>query len=161
MSTLIVYSTKYGTTERCARALAEMLGGEVELRNLKKDRRTPDWNEYSRVIVGSSVYVGKVSKETTEFCTRYAEQLAGKDLGLFICCMREGDIAQAELADAFPESLRRHARACDYFGGEIVLSRLNTLDRLMARKAAKIEEDISTLDPDKITRFLEILKTAG
>ncbi len=38
MNTLIVYASKYGCTEKCARLLADQLTGTVELHHLKKDR---------------------------------------------------------------------------------------------------------------------------
>lgn len=161
MNTLIVYSSKYGCTEKCARQIAEHLGGTVELKNLKTSKKDFDLNTYERVIIGSSIYVGKASKETTEFCRRNLDRLQTKKLGLYICCMRDGQIAEDELTAAYPEELRRQSLACDYFGGEIILNRLSSLDRLMARKAAKIETDLVSLSTEKIYGFSNKLKSAG
>lgn len=161
MKTLIVYSSKYGCTEKCARQIAAHLGGAVALHNIKTRKPAADPASYDRVVIGSSIYVGKPAKEITEFCHRNLDRLQSKKVGLFICCMEDGLTAENELNSAFPEPLRRQAVACDYFGGEVILSRLNTLDRLLARQAAKIKTDLISLSPDKINGFSNKLKMAG
>lgn len=55
MKTLILYATKYGATEACARLLAQNLEGEVQIINIKQ--ADIDLRKYDRVILGSSIYV--------------------------------------------------------------------------------------------------------
>ena len=56
MKTLILYATKYGATEACARLLAQNLEGEVQIINIKQAKDI-DLRKYDRVILGSSIYV--------------------------------------------------------------------------------------------------------
>jgi len=65
METLIAYATRYGCVEKCAKMLAEKLDGKVTLVNLQKTRVDPA--SYGRVIVGGSIYIGKIQKEVRDF----------------------------------------------------------------------------------------------
>lgn len=88
MNTLIVYASKYGCTEKCARLLADQLTGTVELHHLKKDR-AKDWSSYDTIVIGGPIYAGQIRKEVTAFCEEHMELLKQKRLGLFICGMQE------------------------------------------------------------------------
>ena len=74
MNTLIVYSSKYGCTEKCAKLIKEKLNEEVDLVNLKNVKDI-DIYKYNKVIIGGSIYIGKIQKSVTEFCTKYIDQL--------------------------------------------------------------------------------------
>ena len=89
MSTLIAYASKHGCTEVCAEKLSQRLGEKAELYNLKSGNAI-DISQYDKVIIGSSVYVGKINKEATEFCTNNRSALENKKVGLFICGSQEG-----------------------------------------------------------------------
>jgi menaquinone-dependent protoporphyrinogen oxidase len=88
MKTLIIYATRYGSAERCAKMLSEKLIGDVDLLNLK-DRQNIDLSQYEKVIIGGSIYVGKIQKEVNEFCTKHLEELKQKQtLKLMITFLR-------------------------------------------------------------------------
>jgi len=59
MNILIAYATKYGCTEKCAAVLSEKLTGKVDLCNLKGGRAS-DLTQYEKVIIGGSIYMGKI-----------------------------------------------------------------------------------------------------
>lgn len=156
MKTLIVYATKTGCTEKCAAILAEKLSGEVDLCNLKA-AGVPDLTQYEQVIIGGPIRMGRIKKEVSEFCTKNLNLLKQKKIGLFICCMREGEIAEAELNTAFPQELLTIAMAREYFGGEFIFKKLNLLDRLIVKKVAKIDTDTSNILEENINRFIQSL----
>ncbi len=54
MKTLIVFGTKHGCTERCAKTLSEKFDGEVDLINLKEGKNI-DISQYDKVIIGDSI----------------------------------------------------------------------------------------------------------
>ena len=85
MNTLIIYASRYGTTEKCARILKDKLDDPVEIVNVNRSKAI-DLNGYDRIILGSSVYMGKASKELNKFIMQHWNRLGGKELGLFICC---------------------------------------------------------------------------
>jgi menaquinone-dependent protoporphyrinogen oxidase len=69
MSTLIIYASKHGSAEKCASELSKKLSGKVDLCNLKNGKM-PELSQYTKVIIGGSIYVGKVQKEVSEFCLK-------------------------------------------------------------------------------------------
>ena len=77
MKTLIVYATKYGSTEKCAKLLSGKLSSEVKLCNLKLEKNI-DLSKYDKVIIGTSVYMGRVRKEINEFFISNSNELITK-----------------------------------------------------------------------------------
>ena len=108
MSTLIVYMTTHGCTEKVVQMLANGLKDDVEIANLKKKppHTLPD---FDTVIIGGSIHVGRVQRKVKQFCRDHLDTLKEKRLGLFLCCMYEGDTAQKQFDEAFPAELREHA----------------------------------------------------
>ncbi len=152
MGTLIVYSTKYGCTEDCAKKLSEKLNDGAVLCNLKKDK-APELSKYDKVVIGGSMYVGSIQKEVSEFCKNNLESLKNKKLGLYICAMQKDDVIESELKSAFPEELGARAASKECFGGEFIFSKMNFLDKLIVKKVSKIDKDTSTISVDKIDKF--------
>ena len=153
MKTLIAYASKYGCTEKCGNLLGEKLKGEFDLHNLKTGESI-DFSKYEKVIIGGSIYMGKIQKEVTEFCSKNLVTLKNKKLGLFICNMREGDLAQTELESSFPQELQDLAISKEYLGGEFKISKMNFMDRLITKKIAKVDKDKSDILYENIDRFV-------
>ena len=131
MAALIAYATKHGMTERCARALEKRLPGGGDLWNLKDG--APDLSGYDAVILGTSVYAGMPRKEFKQFVAAHGAALAEKRLGLFLCCMLEGEQAQRQLEAIFPPELRGAARAQGVLGGGIQPAAMNFWERIIIR----------------------------
>ena len=161
MKTLILLSSKYGTTEKCGSLLREKLKGEVELVNIKKGN-IPELDQFDRVIIGSSVYVGKISKNISEFLLANLNTLKTKEIALFICCMAEGEEGEKEINSVYPEELLAVAIAKGCFGGEFVFSKMNFFEKLIIKKISKKDgkEDISNISEEKINKFAEKLNNA-
>ncbi len=156
MSTLIAYTTRYGSTEKCAQKIAEGLNGEVEMVNLK-EKKNIELSPYNTVIIGGPIYMGKIQKEVAAFCSGNIDLLKNKKLGLFICCMKEGEDAETQLKDSFPEQLFNKAVAKDYFGGEFNITKMIFLHRLIVKILARVNKDTSNILEDHIIRFREAL----
>jgi menaquinone-dependent protoporphyrinogen oxidase len=152
MKTLIAYSTTHGCTEKTAQKLKEHLGKEVDLVNLKKNPK-PIVGNYDRIIIGGSIHAGRIQKRITEFCRENLTILQEKELGLYICCMEEGEKASIQFADAYPEVLRRKAKVTACFGGEFDFDKMSLFQRLIVKKVAKIEHSTSKVDYEAIQNF--------
>jgi len=159
MKTLIVYGTKYGCTEGCAKDLAKKLSGDTELCNIKNSRPS-DLEKYEKVIIGGSIYMGKIQKEITDFCEANKGLLMEKTIGLFICSMREGEMAQEELISSFPKELWDRAITKENFGGEFIFKKMSFLDKLIVKKVSKIDKDTSNILNNNIIKFAEIMNKA-
>ena len=158
MKTLIVYATHHGCTEQCAGRLSKSLDGEVELLRLPA-RRPPKLDGYDQVLIGGSIHIGKVQGAVRRFCREHLEALLSKRLGLFVCCMAEGADAQKQFDDAFPEVLRRHARASGIFGGAFNFEKMNPLQRAMIRKISGHSESVTKIRDEAIGDFLAQLRS--
>jgi len=161
MRTLIAYASKHGSARNCARLLADSLSGETTLCNLSRDK-APDPAGFDQVIVGGSIYIGKVRPEVTKYLTRYQAELLTKKLGLFICCMATGPDADAQLKAAFPNELQAHAAYAGCLGGGFTFSDMNWLERKMilaitnktpGAQPVSGKEDIDNLDREAISRL--------
>ncbi|MDD3298879.1 MAG: flavodoxin domain-containing protein [Firmicutes bacterium] len=159
MKTLIAYSSKYGCTEKCVGTLAAKLSWEVDVVNLRGGKAV-DLSGYDRVIIGGSIYMGRIQKQVTNLCEKNLDVLKGKKLGLFICCMAEGKEAEEELNRVFPEDLLKAAAAKEYFGGEFDFKKMNPMYRLIIKKVAKTDKDVSNVLTDNINVFAQIMNNA-
>ncbi|WP_297086788.1 flavodoxin domain-containing protein [uncultured Draconibacterium sp.] len=152
MKTLIAYCTTHGCAEKTANKLKQFLGGEIVLVNLKNEAN-PDVTNFDRVIIGGSIHAGQIQKRVKEFCRHQLKPLQNKELGLFICCMEEGEKAEIQLHDAFPNVLLQHAKAKAYFGGEFDFNKMNFFQKLIVKKVAKVEDSVSSINHEAIKNF--------
>jgi len=76
-----------------------------------------------------------------------------KKLGLFLCCMEEGEKANEQFENAYPENLRKHATATGLFGGEFTFEKMNFLEKSIIKKISKISESVSKINEKAINEF--------
>lgn len=152
MTLLIVYATGHGFVRSCVDRLASRLSGRVMSVDLKKDSN-PDPGNYDAVIVGGSIHAGRIQKSVRRFLDDRAGLLKTKKLGLFLCCMEEGEKAEKEFKDSYPEELIAHAAATGIFGGEFDFNKMNFLEKAMVKKAAGVTESVTKLREDDIEKF--------
>ena len=153
MKTLIVYMSMHGCTEKVALTLQKKAEDEVILINLKNDL-VPSLSGFDRIVIGGSIHAGQIQKRIRTFCQDHQEFLLNKELGLFICCMEEGDKAREQFRNAYPESLRWHAKTSAIMGGEFNLDQMNFLERWMVQKVAHVSESVSRLNYKSMDVFM-------
>lgn len=157
MNILIAYATKYGCAQKCAVELSEELKGKIELINLK-EKSSVNLSKYDGVIIGGSVYIGRIQKEVTDFISKNLNELLSKETGLFICGMQEGDMLEKEIKENFPPELISKAKSIKHFGGEYNFSRMNFMEKLIVKKVAKVTSDKSDIRHEDIKKFAEDFK---
>ena len=156
MKTLIAYASKHGTTKKAVEKLAEELTGDIVILNLEdKSAFKTRIEDFDRIIIGGSIYIGKIQKSVRNFCESNQEKLLNiEKLGLFICCgSEEKDMEQ--LANSFPDKLIEKAQVKGYFGYEYDLKKVGFIQRTMLKKAAGVEESESNIKYDNISKFAE------
>jgi menaquinone-dependent protoporphyrinogen oxidase len=156
MNTLIVYASKHGCAEKCAKLVSKELNGKVDIINLK-NAGDIDISKYEKVIIGGSIYIGKIQKEVTEFCSRNLDRLKEKGVGLFICGMQEGDIINTELNQNFTSDLIEIAKAKEYLGGEFILDKMNFMEKIIVKKVSKVTSNKSNILQDNIHKFAQAM----
>ncbi len=130
MNTLIVYATQYGFTADCAAKLREKLSGETTVIDLTK-QAAASLAGYDAVVVGGSIYMGKVQASVSAFCAANESELLQKPVGLFLCCGLPKQMEQS-VAASFPETLRKHAKAIGCFGGELRTNCMKPMHKFIA-----------------------------
>jgi len=69
MKTLILYSTTYGYAEEIAKLIANRIP-ETTLQNIQKNKNV-DLTPYDHVILGGSIYIGKIYKVLAAFAAEH------------------------------------------------------------------------------------------
>jgi len=123
MKTLIVYESKHGTTEMFANRLAEAFGDNSRALPIKEAKNTPldDWDS---VVLGAGIYIGKVKRSIKGYAKRSNDELAKKNLGIFLCCSwgSEEKVYQEYFDKNFPATLLEKAKVKQNFPGGQYLS---------------------------------------
>ncbi|MHA7111062.1 flavodoxin domain-containing protein [Sunxiuqinia elliptica] len=152
MKTMIIYMSTHGCTKGVAHELANELSGQVSLVNLKENKN-PDFQNHDRVIIGGSIHAGQIQRKLKEFCEYNLEELGKKEIGLFICCMHEGEEAFQQLNNAFPEKLHQYAKSEAILGGEFNFEKMRFFEKIIVKKVAKVEETVNKVDHEAIHKF--------
>jgi len=156
LKTVLIYDSKYGTTEKVAASIAEKLmeTNEVECFSLKKNPN-PDISSFEVVILGTPVYAGQPSKKMKAFCKKNEPVLLEKKIGLFICGMEPyREKREKELKEAFPVALQEKAHVVAFLGGAFLFEQMNFFERLIIRKIAKTNTTVQRILWDDVNDFI-------
>jgi len=160
MKTAIIYASKYGTTEKIARLLADSLKetDDVILVSLGK-KNTEDLNQFDKIILGTSIYAGNSSRKMKLFCAEFQAVLLQKTIGLFICGMEPAEEKrQQEIRNAYPNWLYEKAKSIKFLGGEFLFEKMNFFEKAIIKKIAKTNSSVSNIDYTAIQTFAERMK---
>lgn len=135
MKVLIAYSSKQGTTARCAEMLREKLGyAEVEIVDINKNiPKSPD--NYDVVVLGSSVRFGGVSRKLKKYIKEHKEALNAMPSAVFLCCGypdQFDDYVKDQFKKDFKPTYDFHC-----FGGELKPKQTKGFDRLIVSAARR------------------------
>ena len=154
--TLIAYSTTLGCTEQCASKLKDDLGEDVDMIRISRRRRF-NLKSYETIIIGGSIHEGMIQRSVYKFCESNLDELLKTAVGLFVCCMDANANEQELIQRAFPKTLVKHALASGFFGGELNIKKMNLLQKIMTRKAARLHKE-PEIDFQKILEFAHRLQ---
>lgn len=165
MKSLILFGSKYGTTEDSANKLKDYLKGDVEIINIKQAKNI-SLNNYERVIIGSSIYAGMINKDIKSFIENNKAELVNKKLGLFTCCMSDGEKVVEQFNQNVPKEILEVAKVKENFGGEFKFSKMNFFEKTIIKMIYKKDKslgivngksDISKINEEAIKNFAIIM----
>lgn len=136
MKILLVYSTKYGSTKKCAELIANEISCEHKIMSVSQAKSKI--KDFETIIIGGSVYMGKIRKDITHFCKHNMSILLQKKLILFTCCYTAKE-TEGFFASIFDEQLIDHATYVTAVGGELNYHNMNYVYRKMFELLNKIE----------------------
>ncbi|TLS48695.1 hypothetical protein FE782_29055 [Paenibacillus antri] len=156
MRKAIVYATRYGFTAEVAAALRDRLGRDTELFDLAVAGDV-DPEPYDVVVLGSSVYMGRVQRAMRNYVERYRTRLAAKRYGLYICAANPDPLVrEQELRAAYFPLSCEGAAATAVLGHAVRFERLGLVDRFVAR-AVLPEGSVREPSEEELDRFAERL----
>ena len=156
MKVLIAYSTRSGTTEKCANLLAEKIPGAV-VANLKYT--IPDPSQFDVVIVGGALRTGHITGETLTYLEKCEHLLVARPLGLFVCCGSEDQVEDVFQRDV-SEALLTHAKCRMSFGGELDAKRARGFEKIIIKMILKNADKKAmnlSIFPERIDEFAKIM----
>ena len=156
MKTLLAFASTHGCAHKCAEKLIGALDGETTVIDLKRGN-AEDLGSFDAVVVGGSIHAGKVQRAVRGFCERNLDALRAKRLGLYLCCMEEGQKAEAQFDAAYPSELRAVAAARGLFGGEFDFNKMNWIEKSIVRKVSGLTASVSKIREDAILAFAEAM----
>jgi menaquinone-dependent protoporphyrinogen oxidase len=160
MKVLIAFATRYGTTEKCAGMLSDIIKGkghEVDIVDLKKNKRI-DPGAYDIVAIGGSFIMFRMNSIVKRFVSRNLKKLMDMKTGVFMCGADEK--WEEEIKKGFPEELLDSAAVKGYFGFEMLWDKMSPFYRGMLQKEYKTTDNVSKINEDNIEKFAEeIIKT--
>lgn len=136
MKTIIIYASKYGCTADCARYLKTRLPGEVTVVDIQTARQPVDVSAYNEIIIGGSVYVGKITKKLQSFCESNLAAFKQKNVGIFLCAALSENFNEYLKAN-FPAQLLKTAKTVKLFGSEARLEKMKFMNKMMTRALTK------------------------
>lgn len=166
MKVLIAYSSKHSTTAKCAGMLAKHLErAEVEIVDINKAMpRSPE--NYDVVVLGSSVRMGRVSKNIKKYIKEHKTTLNAMPSAVFLCCGypdQFDEYVKSQFAKDFTPTYDFHC-----FGGELKPKQVKGIDKIVVSMARRsiLEHDFedSSYDgslpeilPDSISILADII----
>lgn len=149
MKILVAYTSRTGTVEKCVGMLCEKLKAkcEVEICDMRQDTASSPEN-YDAVVLGSSVRMGRISKQVKGYLKNNLETLNNMPCAFFMCCGLPDDFddyIDINLPRDFDPS---HGKYC--FGGELKPKNAKGFDRFVvgAMRRSIREHDFEDGDYD-------------
>ena len=155
MKTLVLYGSKYGGAAQIAKRIAGGMG-DAGVWDLKADG-APALEGVGRVIIGGSLYAGRVRKEVKTFITAHQEVLKGKEVGLFLSGM-DGKSTEGYFSSNFPAWLLAQAKAKAFLGGIFDPGKTGGFDRFVMGLVAKHKGYVDTIDDEGIGLFVKAME---
>ena len=113
MSLLVLYATKSGASEQCAKLLSEEFS-DCTICNIEITK--PNIEEFDSIILGAGVRDGKIYKPIRDFIKKNHTELLNKKMGYFICNEKPKKTEEI-IEQNFPDDLKKAAICIESFGG--------------------------------------------
>ena len=160
MRTLVVHSSRHGSTQGIAERIAAALREQDLETDVRAVRDAPDPGAYGAVVLGSAVYFGKWTKEATSFASTHRETLAARPVWLFSSGPTGTEMKpeHVSLKDALDVRTAVGARDHRVFFGAIDPDGLSLKERLIVRGVKAPVGDFR--DWDQIERWAKEIAAA-
>ncbi|HEY8390275.1 MAG TPA: flavodoxin domain-containing protein [Clostridia bacterium] len=152
MNTLVVFSSKHGTTRKCAQTIADRIKSDL----VDCTSKQINLNNYSRIILCTPIYFGGITGEMKRFFKKHKEELDKRSVVLLTCGLGGAQNAQATVDRFLDKFNLKNKINHEHLGGEIMWDSLNFFERVIMKAVSK-EGLVPTLDAQKIDKVINDL----
>jgi len=163
MTTVVIYHSKYGSTKRYAKFIADALG--ADLKDTEEASKL-DFADFEIVVLGAHLMGFAACPPMKKFLKSNKKYLIGKKIAAFLVGGTPPQLIDrnALIEKSFPEEIRRRIGAFAYYRGAMDYSRMSFGDKLVMRIAsivmpdkAKIEK-FDAVKKENIKDFVAVVK---
>lgn len=150
MKILIIYSTKYNCTKNVGEIIKNKIKENVDLIDVKQAKHIKI-DSYDRIIFGTSVYMGKISKEMKKFVNENKEIILKKKYGIFLCCV---DKEMGALRNSFDYEILENASIKSRLGFAMNFEKMSFFHRTIAKFVSRLIENVEEYYYIEIDKFI-------
>lgn len=145
MKTVVLYESKKGYTEECAKYISRRVEDcdVFEIHDFDKDL-----NEYDNILIGSPIYEGEIGNYTEDFFSRKKHLLLDKRLGIFCAAMNSEEFNKA-MQERVPVEVFIHAKII-HCGGQVDFETLKRKEKRILKKRLGITKSESLKGKSKL-----------
>ena len=130
--TLVIYSSKYGSTRDAAEIISLVTG---PAKYCTVDEFKPEYKEFEFIVLGSPIYQEKVEQSLLEFVDKNRDWLKKKPLSIFCTCLdKNGGLDQVRSLENFIDTKALSLKA---IGGRLIINKLDHEDLDLIKKFLK------------------------
>ena len=146
MKLLIVYSTNYGVSRKCAEMIAKRLDTKMEVCVYDINNNPPSPEGFDAAVVGGSIRMLRINKKLRAYLKQYSEKLSSIPTALFLCCGFSENFDDY-VPMVFPKTLKA-SLGIHCFGGELKPDKLRGLDKFIVKRIRSSMQYRDFDDPD-------------
>lgn len=132
MKLLIIYSSKNGCAEECAKLLKKQTDDNFDVEICDLAHSTPDLDSCDFAVVGGGIRFSKFHKPLRDFLKHSGKELEKKPHALFLCCAYM-DRAEEYMKALYPKSLSDSAVCTEFFGGQLKVDKHKGIWKIIIR----------------------------
>ena len=155
MKTLILYTSKYGTTAKIAQQMASCFD-DVTLIDLNNPTDF-SLSQFDTVIIGTPVYAGNIAKAVKQFLNANQAILKPMNYGIFVCGL-EKEHKPEFFTQNFPAVLLENATIIKEVGGYFDPARSSFIEKSLMKMITKSTAIQNTINEEAITELVTALK---
>lgn len=168
---LIVYGTKEGQTAKIANKIGDIIqqrGSQVDVYDARNVPNTFRLQDYSAVLIGSSIHMGQWSGPVLKFVQRYRESLSSTPSAFFSVSMASASATPEERAKLDPYVERFfnkggwHPKTVENFAGALAYTKYGFFTKWIMQRISKAHgestdtsRDIEFTDWEQVSKFAQ------
>jgi len=121
-----------------------------------EDNSKPSLEKYNIIVLGGPIYAGKLLASVQKYISENAPLLLTKPLAIFTCGMNAPDY-DLQLANAFPENLKKHSFFKGTLGGEYDFDKLNWFERFLVKSISGVKISSKHYKIEEIDRLVKLI----